>query len=1012
MYRTFRIQRRTIGILGLCLYMAITANGQSEYIIESPKDIPIACEVDIVVIGGSSGAVACACEAARQGASVFLIAPRPYLGTDICAMLRLWLEEDERPMSKLAVACFRENHFTTPYAVKAAMDRALLDAGVSYLTGCYATDVLRDKDGQITGVVTANRSGRQAVRAKVVVDATERSFVARLAGATFRPFVPGPKTFRRVVIGGPMRRGEKMSGERKEFTCEFEAKGTKHRLPVYEYTLRIDLQDNNLRSFLHVENLARNMTYTKDSEVSSERLYYVPSDTIIGEGHLNEWLGASKAKLDPFRAKGIARLYILNAYADMDGMAGEKFLRPLELMAMGRRIGRAAAEEATELPSVQDAYFPEMNVAGRIKVVIGEDLDGIRSMELGTIHTGRRALPVLGRYDVVVVGGGTSGAPVGIAAARDGAKTLVVEYLHELGGVGTVGLIGSYWRGLRRGFTVYIDEQTNTREGAWNVVEKAEWFRRELLNSGAEVWFGTLGCGAVVDHMQVRGIVVATPWGRGAVLAKVVVDATGNADIAACAGAPTQYSISEEGSLNVQIAGFPDRPIGNSYVNTAYTIVDDTDVVDVWHLMTWKRVTSGGKTTSFDVGQLVDSRERRRIVGDFILTTHDILNHRTFPDTISQHYSNFDAAAFPDAKLLLLADAKGPNYHTDLPYRCLLPEGLDGILLTGLGCSADRDAMTLIRMQADLQNQGYAAGVAAAEAVKIGGHTREIDIKTIQKKLIREGVLDERVYTDRDSYPISAQKIEEAIEALGKMTNSDNLLRSLAVIIAHPREATALLRSHYREAPHGAVRLKFAQVLAILGDPTGAATLIEAVDACEGWGEGVPLTSQRETGNTFSDLDRLVIALGYSHAPEALRPLISKLRQLKPGSELSHYKAISLALRPYLPCEAATGPLMEILKKPGFSGHATIYSLAPNKSRGKNGFIATSERLVTTAGNKSANGTNLNKVYKELIVASMLYRCGDRNGTAATILKQYSQDVHGHFARYAQRTLANNSDTQ
>ena len=61
------------------------------------------------------------------------------------------------------------------------MDKALLQAGVQYLTGCYVTDVLRDNDGQLAGIVMANRSGRQAVRAKVIVDATCRAAVARLA---------------------------------------------------------------------------------------------------------------------------------------------------------------------------------------------------------------------------------------------------------------------------------------------------------------------------------------------------------------------------------------------------------------------------------------------------------------------------------------------------------------------------------------------------------------------------------------------------------------------------------------------------------------------------------------------------------------------------------------------------------------------------------------------------------------------------------------------------------------
>ena len=67
-------------------------------------------------------------------------------------------------------------------------------------------------------------------------------------------------------------------------------------------------------------------------------------------------------------------------------------------------------------------------------------------------------------------------------------QTLVIEYLHELGGVGTVGLIGSYWYGLRRGYTAYVDEQVNPGRDRWNSVEKAEWLRQELRRSGADIW--------------------------------------------------------------------------------------------------------------------------------------------------------------------------------------------------------------------------------------------------------------------------------------------------------------------------------------------------------------------------------------------------------------------------------------------------------------------------------------------------------------------------------------------
>jgi flavin-dependent dehydrogenase len=976
----------------------------AEQVVQSPRQIPTVADVDVVVVGSSSGAVEAACEAARQGRRVFLLAPRPYLGDDLCATLRLWLEPGEEPQSKLAVACFGRDRVTTPLRVKAAMDQALLAAGVSYLTGCYVTDVLRDREGSLAGIVMANRSGRQAVRAKVVIDATGQAAVARLAGAAFRPFVPGPQTFRRVVIGGPMREGDGVSADKMPFTCDFTVQKTKRSLNVYEYTLRIDLPDASLASFQRAEHRARDLTYAQGSEAASEVLYHVPSDTIVGQRRLETWPGAESADLGPFRTKDVARLYVLNAYADLAGNAAEKLLRPLELITMGTRIGRAAAEEARATRSVDSATLPDNAAPGDAAVDVGEETIHPRSPLSPPVQSGRRTMPVLGRYDVVVVGGGTSGSPAGIGAARSGAKTLVVEYLHELGGVGTAGLIGAYWHGVRNGYTKYVDEHVNPGRSAWHPVAKAEWLRRELIDAGADVWFGTLACGAIVDAGQVRGVVVATPQGRGVVLATTVIDATGNANVAACASAPTHYGISALGSLNVQIAGFPPRPLGASFVNTCYTMVDDTDVLDVWHLMAFKRI-DWRKTPAFDAGQLVDSRERRRVVGDYTLTVEDILGRRTFPDTISHHYSNFDAAAFPDSRLLLLANAKGPCFHADLPYRCLLPKGLDGILVIGLGASAERDVTTLIRMQADLQNQGYAAGIAAAAAARAGGHTRQIDLKAVQNRLIREGVLEERVATDRDSFPESIEVVQQAVRMLGESNDRDRLA-SLAVVLAHDAASIPLLKTAYRDARDDQQHLIYAKVLGILGDPTGAASLVAAVDAHPTWDQGMALTSQRDTGNMYSQLDRVVIALGFSRAPESLAPLLHKLAQLTPESELSHYKAISLALWENRSREAIE-PLAKLLDQPGFTGHATVCPVGKPKEADGQPPANAADRLVTADADRQANTTNLNRAMKELIVATMLYRSGDRNGRAESILKRYSADVHGHFARYAQGILGN-----
>jgi len=75
---------------------------------QSAREIPLLYDVDVVVVGGTSGAVTAAVAAAQEGASVFLAAPRTYLGEDICGTYRLWLEPEEEPRSPLARVVFAE----------------------------------------------------------------------------------------------------------------------------------------------------------------------------------------------------------------------------------------------------------------------------------------------------------------------------------------------------------------------------------------------------------------------------------------------------------------------------------------------------------------------------------------------------------------------------------------------------------------------------------------------------------------------------------------------------------------------------------------------------------------------------------------------------------------------------------------------------------------------------------------------------------------------------------------
>lgn len=827
---------------------------------ESARNIPIAASADVVVVGGSSAGVAAAVAAAEGGAKVFLIAPRTYLGEDMAGTLRLWLEDGEKPSGGLAEAIFGKETFATPGKVKQTLEDALVAAKVRLLYGSYAAEVLTDGQQKLCGVVIANRSGRQAVLGKVIIDATQNATVARQAGAKFTPFAAGPQEVRWVTIAAGSRSdaGQKV---RKlalplELSKKFKSTAT---YGWWEYTLRVDLADASWPARARLEQQVRDLAYHATQLYSSDVPFLVPADTIMADKAAGgAGFDAATVELAAFRPVGTDRLWVLGGCAGVPRAQVEALLRPVAFMAIGQRLGKAAAEQAK---GIQPAASPRVVRQGVEASAPGEIRDALGSLAswAKTVPQDQGALPVLGQYDVVVVGGGTAGATAGVGAARQGAKTLVIEYLHGLGGVGTLGMIGSHWYGNNVGLSKQVPmNPTETR---------MEWLRSEQRKAGGEVWFGVAGCGVVVEGRRVTGVVVATPYGRGVVLAKTVIDGTGNADVAIAAGADYVYLDDPRDLFTIQAAHLPVRNPGGSYDNNNTTPFDDANPAAATEFFLNRRKALSAKGANFDVGQLVDSRERRRIVGDHHYDLLDILNKRTFPDTIEYAKSDYDIHGGPThvffrfGKIPGISELfrfHGPVHWAYVPYRCLLPKGLEGILVTGIGMGADRNAMPVIRMQPDMQNQGYAAGVAAAMAVKAGVTPRKVDVKALQRHLVEVGNIAKEVLTHTDSYPMPAEQITAAVASAGKD------FQGIQILLAQPEQALPLLRQAYTGAT-AETKLNYASILGLMGDASGMPTLLEAL----------PDAQSKERP---SDVQvRAMAALGYANDRRAVPALVKLL---------------------------------------------------------------------------------------------------------------------------------------
>lgn len=880
-------------------------------------NVPVIANSDVLIIGGTFHAVTLALDLRKAGKSVYIATPYTYFGEDLCATLDL-----QSPKNDDYRRLMGTDATLRPIEIKGRLDKALIDAGVDFLFEMRPVRAMRDAAGNVCGALFADRGGFHAIAAKAVVDATWRATFAREAGVPMRPFAPGLRAMTMFAIGGAPENRPDVRTERLPEPVVY-----KDRVfPVFKIAMDWNFKDATMFDFAAANVAFRKAAWSPDA-VAYPDLVAVD----LGDG-------------------------------PADGFAPSPALPVF--------VGASATAEAVlaltaTQPAPAPAGFGEKAIAHSFDVVRHDR--SFRFKDRPTLPFDLNALPVVGNCDVLVVGGGTGGAPATIGAAREGMRTICAENLAQLGGVMLTGRIGNYYYGNRVGFTREIDDgitamgpnpDFNTKRGSMNVVWKNEWFMEKATERGATMLFDAMTVAAAMDGRRACGGVVATPFGTGVLVAKFVIDATGNSDFAAAAGAETMCDLATEPA--VQGAGLSPVELGTNYTNTDFTFILDGDIVDATRAF----VTGRAKyVDGYDLSTIANTRERRRILGDLVLQPQDFFANRIYSDTINRAYSNFDTHGYIIHPMFMLKPTAHDARFANVPLRALLPRGFEGIAVTGLGVSAHRDCMPLIRMQPDVQNQGYAAGRAAALAIRRGVSIRAIDVRALQKTLVAEDILP-------------ASVLEETDQACTQIDNDE--YHDIARVFVDTTTALVNLRERLAANPDD---VETAATLAFLGDASGRDLLVKTI-AATAWDDGWDYRGMGQFGPSLSPLDAKIIALStIGGDPDTV---LAKLESLSIEHAFSHIRAVCLALV-RRPDPRAADVLERLLATPGASGHA----------------IATFQDALASNRPDRNDTTIRNAQLKELYLAKALAACDPQSGTAHSILRSYAEGMQGIYARFA-----------
>lgn len=955
---------------------------------------------DLIVMGGTISGCFAAYHAARKGLRVLLIERRTFLGTEITATLRPWLKRDgfetfyremkewflpDREKTEVGIpfdASVLDSHFGEDIplfmgSVKKQFLQILVQNKVDILLGTGIWGTLTD-DRQLSaaGLALANKFGIHTVHGNHILDA--RNHLCSWAGEG-----QGPVAFCVELYGVQSGLGPKLPvprslglvknqvfihhGKRKPGQCFLEF----HFVPTQK----------------DVENEARQRTEEVCAYLIHKQQRFTKAEIVQMAW---ETLGIPKTVPNPnFDNVDALR------YKPSFSLSCREVLRIYQntLSHVNTIISK---DRVTVRPSViiSDSESIPLN---RCRQIPTEDLRANQAIRCITFPY-ELYLPTLLDTDVVVAGGGTAGAMAALGSLEEGARTVTLEYLPELGGTSTLGRVTGYYAGYKE--TTFFQtmkskttKQSRTAGRCRRGVARMLCYRREASKTPGIVQTNSIICGVTQKGKTVTGLVVEREGRLSIITGRIVIDATGDGDVAVFAGA--DYEVGNRRMRCTQNYSQWDVNPGLTAWQDS-TTNRDYDILWSHQPSEWQRGyrLSHYQAHYYDFSPFLTVRESRRIRGDYALTLQDVLLDQNHTDTICMASSDYDPHHFGDT-LFTRTGCLLPHQVSAtvaIPYRALLPRGFDNLLISAKAISQTHNTMQFTRMSFDIMTLGYVTGRIAARVAEQRRPTRDLNLAPLQKELRALKILPSADTSDTNSSVDVGRYIADLVA--GK---PDSLLK---IMLLPASMALGPLGRAYESMDSRRKKQQLAKALTWFGDARGVTLILSEMKSLfeqERAAGRLPREYYREDKQTdYWTINQDITLLSLSGDPSVLDDILVLADALPLGHppviQKTKYNQgrIDLRLIPFYNRLIILCHAIESLPH---------HKAVPTLSR----FL--DDRYIHGSMTRNPNEAG-DKIYGAILesrLAATLARCGARRGF--TLLTDYLEDIHPMLAYYARQEL-------